>query len=98
MKEDELQEFLPRGIIHENLRRIFVGKNKEVVAIIISSLMFGTLHIHRGFMYMIDTTALLSIFVTHTEQHLGAVHSALYSRRSGLVSWICLNLNANHIE
>ena len=62
MKEDELQEFLPRGIIHENLRRIFIGKNKEVVAIIISSLMFGTLHIHRGFIYMIAATALLSIF------------------------------------
>ena len=57
-----LQEFLSRGVIHENLRRIFVGKYSEAAAIIVSSLIFGALHIHRGFMYMIAATALLSIF------------------------------------
>ena len=57
-----LQEFLSRGVIHENLRRIFVGKYSEAAAIIVSSLLFGALHIHRGFMYMIAATALLSIF------------------------------------
>ncbi len=57
-----LQEFLSRGVIHENLRRIFVGKYSEIAAIIVSSLLFGALHIHRGFMYMLAATALLSIF------------------------------------
>ncbi len=57
-----LQEFLSRGVIHENLRRIFVGKYSEASAIIVSSLVFGALHIHRGFIYMIAATALLSIF------------------------------------
>lgn|GEM_PF-1066962 len=57
-----LQEFLSRGVIHENLRRIFVGKYSEAAAIIVSSLIFGALHIHRGFMYMIAATVLLSIF------------------------------------
>ena len=57
-----LQEFLSRGVIHENLRRIFVGKYSEAAAIIVSSLLFGALHIHRGFMYMLAATALLAIF------------------------------------
>ena len=57
-----LQEFLSRGVIHENLRRIFVGKYSEAAAIIVSSLIFGALHIHRGFMYMLAATALLAIF------------------------------------
>ena len=57
-----MQEFLSRGVIHENLRRIFVGKHSETMAIIVSSLLFGALHIHRGFMYMIAATALLSLF------------------------------------
>ena len=57
-----LQEFLSRGVIHENLRRIFVGKHSEAMAIIVSSLLFGAMHIHRGFLYMIAATALLSIF------------------------------------
>ena len=56
------QEFLSRGVIHENLRRIFVGKYSEAAAIIVSSLLFGALHIHRGFMFMLAATALLSIF------------------------------------
>ena len=53
---------LYRGVIHENLRRIFVGKHSEAMAIVVSSLIFGALHIHRGFIYMIAATALLSIF------------------------------------
>ena len=57
-----VQEFLSRGVIHENLRRIFVGKYSEAAAIVVSSLLFGALHIHRGFMYMLAATALLSIF------------------------------------
>ena len=57
-----LQEFLSRGVIHENLRRIFVGRYSEAAAIIVSSLLFGALHIHRGFFYMLAATALLSVF------------------------------------
>ena len=57
-----LQEFLSRGVIHENLRRIFVGKHSEAAAILVSSLLFGALHIHRGFVYMLAATVLLSLF------------------------------------
>ena len=57
-----MQEFLSRGVIQENLRRIFVGKHSEAAAIIVSSLLFGALHIHRGFIFMIAASALLSIF------------------------------------
>ena len=57
-----MQEFLSRGVIHENLRRIFVGKYSETMAIVVSSLLFGALHIHRGFMYMLAATALLAVF------------------------------------
>lgn len=57
-----LQEFLSRGVIHENLRRIFVGKYSEAAAVIVSSLLFGALHIHRGIGYMLAATALLAIF------------------------------------
>ena len=57
-----LQEFLSRGVIHENLRRIFVGRYSEAAAVIVSSLIFGALHIHRGFIYMVAATALLSVF------------------------------------
>ncbi|MDO5573244.1 MAG: PAS domain S-box protein [bacterium] len=54
-----LQEFLTRGVMHENLRRIFTGKHRESLAIIISSLIFGVLHIHMGIVYMAGAAILL---------------------------------------
>lgn len=54
-----LQEFLTRGVMHENLRRIFTGKHSETIAIIVSSLIFGVLHIYLGIVYMAGATLLL---------------------------------------
>lgn len=55
-----LQEFLSRGVLHENLRRIFVGKYSEVAAIVVSSLFFGVLHVYLGITYMCGAIILLS--------------------------------------
>lgn len=54
-----LQEFLTRGAMHENLRRIFMGKHRESLSIIVSSLIFGVLHIHMGLIYMLGAAILL---------------------------------------
>lgn len=54
-----MQEFLSRGVMHENLRRILVGKHKELWALVVSSLMFGALHLHYGLAFMIATPILL---------------------------------------
>lgn len=54
-----LQEFLTRGVMHENLRRIIPGKNREWLSIVVSSIAFGVLHIHMGLVYMIGAAILL---------------------------------------
>lgn len=54
-----LQEFLARGVMQENLRRIFTGKNGEYMSIVISALLFGVMHVAHGFTYMIGATVLL---------------------------------------
>lgn len=54
-----LQEFLVRGVIHENMRRIFTGKQGEILTIVVSSLFFGALHLYLGVMYMVGAAFLL---------------------------------------
>ena len=54
-----VQEFLARGALHENLLRVFTGKKKEGLAIVVSSLIFSVLHIHKGLVYMICAAVLL---------------------------------------
>jgi len=54
-----LQEFLTRSVMHENLRRVIAGKNKEWVAIFVSTILFGVLHIHMGIVYMVGAMILL---------------------------------------
>ena len=53
-----LQEILSQSIIHECLIRILKGKNARLYAILISSLLFTVLHIHRGFGFMIGSLLL----------------------------------------
>ncbi len=55
------QEFISRGMVHECMRRIIPGKNSEGLAILLSAVMFGALHVHVGFVYMIGATALLGV-------------------------------------
>ncbi len=54
-----LQEFLTRSVMHENLRRIIVSKNSEWMAIFVSSILFGVLHIHMGIFFMVGAVILL---------------------------------------
>ncbi len=54
-----LQEFLTRSVMHENLRRVISGPNKEWMAIVVSSLLFGVLHIYMGVFFMVGAAILL---------------------------------------
>lgn len=54
-----LQEFLARGVMQENLRRIFDGKHAGALSIVVSALVFGVLHIAHGLPFMIAATLLL---------------------------------------
>lgn len=54
-----LQEFLARGVMQENLNRVFTGKYATVLSIVVSSLVFGVLHIHYGLPFMLGATVLL---------------------------------------
>ena len=54
-----LQEFLARSVMQENLRRIFVGKSADAMSVIVSSLIFGVLHIAYGLPLMLGAALLL---------------------------------------
>lgn len=54
-----LQEFLARGVMQENLRRIFAGRHAAALSIIISALVFGVLHISYGLPTMAGASLLL---------------------------------------
>jgi PAS domain S-box-containing protein len=56
-----LQEFLARGVMQENLNRIFVGKHAGALSIVISSLIFGVMHIAYGLPYMAAAALLLGV-------------------------------------
>ncbi|HHW47617.1 MAG TPA: cyclic nucleotide-binding domain-containing protein [Clostridiaceae bacterium] len=40
-----LQEFITRGVVQSSLERLLVGRSKVVLSIIITSLLFGSLHV-----------------------------------------------------
>lgn len=54
-----VQEFLTRGALQENLLRVFTGKRRQTLAVVVSSLIFSVLHIHKGLVYMICAAVLL---------------------------------------
>ncbi len=56
-----MQEFLARGVLQSNLRRIFVGKHGEALSILVSALIFAVLHISYGLMYMLGSFLLLGL-------------------------------------
>ena len=47
-----IQEFLARSMIYTSIRKMFDGKKSVIAAIVLSSLLFGAVHIAHGFMYM----------------------------------------------
>jgi hypothetical protein len=64
-----LQEFLSQCVIHESLIRILKGKHSAVYAILLSAVLFCTLHIHRGFGYMIGSFALICFISAIYRRH-----------------------------
>ena len=43
------------------MRRIIPGQYSEGLSVLLSAVMFGALHVHVGFVYMIGATALLGV-------------------------------------
>lgn len=56
------QEVLTRSIIHESVARIMSIRHGKWIALIVTSLCFGALHIHMGLPYMVGAMALMAIF------------------------------------
>ena len=54
-----IQEFLARSMIYTSIKKMFDGKKSTILAIILSSLLFGAVHIAHGFMYMMAAIILL---------------------------------------
>jgi hypothetical protein len=44
-----LQEFIARGTAQSTLERLFIGKNKGFLAIVVTSFLFGSLHVYSSF-------------------------------------------------
>ena len=56
-----VQEFISQGVMHENLRRLLVGPHKDLLALIFASMMFGSMHVFYGIIYMVGATLLLLV-------------------------------------
>jgi membrane protease YdiL (CAAX protease family) len=54
-----IQEFLARSMIYGSIRKLFDGRKATAGAILLSSLLFGAVHIAHGFMYMAAAIVLL---------------------------------------
>lgn len=54
-----IQEFLARSMLYGSIRKMFDGKHAVLVAIILSTLLFGAVHLAHGFMYMTGAMILL---------------------------------------
>ena len=64
-----LQEFLARSMIYGSIKKMFDGKYSAIVAILLSSLLFGAVHIAHGFMYMMAAIILLGSMGGLYEKH-----------------------------
>ena len=54
-----IQEFLARSMLYGSIRKLFDGKYAVVAAMVLSTLLFGAVHIAHGFMYMAGAIILL---------------------------------------
>jgi PAS domain S-box-containing protein len=54
-----IQEFLARSMIYGSIKKMFDGKHAVIVSILLSSLLFGAVHIAHGFVYMMAAMILL---------------------------------------
>ncbi len=57
-----LQEFLTRGVIQGGLERMLPENYPPAISIVVSSLFFGAIHLHKGLSYMLGAAFLLSFF------------------------------------
>ena len=57
-----LQEFLVRGVTQGSLERILPEDYPPAVANIVASLVFGSIHIHKGIVFMVGAACLLCFF------------------------------------
>ena len=64
-----VQEFLARSMIYGSIKKMFDGKNSTIAAVILSSLLFGAVHIAHGFMYMMAAIILLGSLGGLYEKH-----------------------------
>lgn len=55
------QEVLARKVAQETMEEIFVGSRGSIIAIFISSVMFGVLHLHYGFLFMVGCSLYLTV-------------------------------------
>ena len=64
-----IQEFLARSLIYGSIKKMFDEKNSIIAAILLSSLLFGAVHIAHGFMYMMAAMILLGALGGVYEKH-----------------------------
>ena len=64
-----IQEFLARSMIYGSIKKMFDGQHSTIAAILLSSLLFGAVHIAHGFMYMIAAIILLGSLGGLYEKH-----------------------------
>jgi membrane protease YdiL (CAAX protease family) len=54
-----IQEFLARSMLYGSVRKLFDGKRAVAVAVALTTLLFGAVHLGHGFMYMVGAMVLL---------------------------------------
>ena len=64
-----IQEFLARSMIYGSIKKMFDGKHSMIAAMLLSSLLFGAVHIAHGFMYMMAAMILLGALGGLYEKH-----------------------------
>lgn len=57
-----IQEFLSRGIMQESLCHVIASDKNETIAIVISTIMFASLHLHYSPFFMLGAGLLLGVF------------------------------------
>ena len=64
-----IQEFLARSMTYGSIKKMFDGKRGVIAALVLSSLLFGALHIAHGFMYMMAAIILIGSLGVLYEKH-----------------------------
>lgn len=57
-----MQEILTRSLVHEWVTQVVPAKRAELIAIGISALFFGAIHLHLGLAFMVGSALLLGVF------------------------------------